>query len=436
MENRLNFTKAALDKLPLPEAGKRAVYYDEGGSSSVPGLQLRVTSSGVKTFSVFKRVAGGEPERATLGRYPDLTIEEARKKALDARAQFAQGKSLAAAKRVKRVKSLTLAQAVEEYVTKKRRTEKELPLKPRTVADYRRMVSPGRPKASGGQTLDGELFTLADTVITDITAEQVKKLHSDILKERGERRATYAIVVLRAVLKGHKVVIPGDLFSKDAGLDRIGLPPSGGEPEPIPDDFLGAWWNAACRAGVDIGGSRLAGDYYRFQLLTGCRGVEILGDKYGNEPIRVKDVNLANASIKLVNTKNRLDHTLLLSRQAQEIVKRNTEGKEPDDLLFPVGDPRKTLHAINKAVGLPPLACRGHALRATFATIAEDLVSAYTLKALLNHKIKRTGDTTARYIKKEEEKKRAGWQAVADYIEAKAAMAKAGNVTPLPEAAA
>jgi len=75
METKFNFTKSALDNLPIPETGKRSTYHD----TKATGLQLRVTSSGVKTFSLFRRVKGGEPERLTLGRYPDMTIEQARK---------------------------------------------------------------------------------------------------------------------------------------------------------------------------------------------------------------------------------------------------------------------------------------------------------------------------------------------------------------------
>ena len=68
MENKINFTKAIIDALPIPESGKRNIYHD----TKTPGLQLRVTS--VKTFFVNRRIKGGNPERITLGCYPDMTI--------------------------------------------------------------------------------------------------------------------------------------------------------------------------------------------------------------------------------------------------------------------------------------------------------------------------------------------------------------------------
>ena len=76
MAIKINLTKSTIDALPLPEVGKRADYKD---SKSV-GLQLRVTASGIKTFSMLRRI-NGTLERITLGRFPDLSIEQARRKA-------------------------------------------------------------------------------------------------------------------------------------------------------------------------------------------------------------------------------------------------------------------------------------------------------------------------------------------------------------------
>ena len=86
-ENKINFTKASLDALPLPAAGQRMAYHD----AKTNGLQIRVTSTGVKTFCVFRRVKAGSPERVTLGRYPDMSIEQARKEAARINSLIADG---------------------------------------------------------------------------------------------------------------------------------------------------------------------------------------------------------------------------------------------------------------------------------------------------------------------------------------------------------
>src|SRR5690606_30146833 len=86
--NKFNFTKARIDSLPLPATG-RTTYHDE----KVSGLKLRVSSTGVKTFSVYKRVKHGTAARVTLGTYPEMTIEQARRKAHQIVAQIHDGEN-------------------------------------------------------------------------------------------------------------------------------------------------------------------------------------------------------------------------------------------------------------------------------------------------------------------------------------------------------
>ena len=98
------------------------------------------------------------------------------------------------------------------------------------------------------------------------------------------------------------------------------------------------------------------------------------------------------------------------------IAKRNCAGRKAEDPLFPVVDPRKTLTWINERAGTN---VQGHGLRATFASIAEELVSSALLKRMMNHAA--VGDVTlGHYVAKSEAQLRVGWQAVADFVEAAA----------------
>jgi hypothetical protein len=109
----------------------------------------------------------------------------------------------------------------------------------------------------------------------------------------------------------------------------------------------------------------------------------------------------------------RSDHKFLLSKQALEIAKRNCAGRKADEPLFPILDARQTLSWINEEAGTK---VQGHGLRATFASIAEELVSSALLKRMLNHAA--AGDVTlGHYVAKSEAQLRAGWQAVADFVE-------------------
>lgn len=73
---KIVFSSSAIGNLPTPAAG-RDIWHD----AKTPGLQLRVTHTGTKTFSWFRRMPHGDMERVTLGRWPDLNVEEARRHA-------------------------------------------------------------------------------------------------------------------------------------------------------------------------------------------------------------------------------------------------------------------------------------------------------------------------------------------------------------------
>jgi len=106
---RLKFTDRWVSSCALPKSGRI-----EHSDILCPGLYLRVTCKGAKTFSVVVRC--GQLQRHTLGRYPLLGLADARRKALDLLRQLAEsgGEPLP--------EPVLLSQLVEQYV--------ELHLKP------------------------------------------------------------------------------------------------------------------------------------------------------------------------------------------------------------------------------------------------------------------------------------------------------------------
>ena len=107
---RFNFTKEALTRLPVPTGDQRVTYHD----AKTTGLQIRVTASGIKTFSVYRRVKGGQPERITLGRFPDMTVEQARKLAARVNSEIEEGANPASVKRAVKGEP-TLSEFFKEY---------------------------------------------------------------------------------------------------------------------------------------------------------------------------------------------------------------------------------------------------------------------------------------------------------------------------------
>lgn len=68
-------TKSYVDRLSTPETGQTFIRDTE-----LKGFAVRITSSGAKSFILEKRI-DGKVKRLTLGRYPELTVEQARKEA-------------------------------------------------------------------------------------------------------------------------------------------------------------------------------------------------------------------------------------------------------------------------------------------------------------------------------------------------------------------
>ena len=95
-EGRVPFTKTRLVALPAPQ--DRRVYYHD---SKTEALTLCVTPAGTKTFYLYKW-ASGRPTRVPLGRFPGMSIEQARKQAQVIVAEIAKGNDPQAARQAAR----------------------------------------------------------------------------------------------------------------------------------------------------------------------------------------------------------------------------------------------------------------------------------------------------------------------------------------------
>lgn len=87
------------------------------------GLSLRITPGGVRTFALKTRDASGRYRTITLGRYPELSVKEARARAQKARLDLKDGKDINAEKRSRRTAAgerhatVSLGQLVQEFET-------------------------------------------------------------------------------------------------------------------------------------------------------------------------------------------------------------------------------------------------------------------------------------------------------------------------------
>jgi integrase len=387
-ENTLTFTKTTLTALPLPTTG-RDTYKD----AKTPGLQLRVTTTGVKTFCLFKRV-NGKPERISLGRFPDLTVEQARRKVAELNGQIALGVSPSQERRKKKTESKTLGEHLEEYI----QTRKGL--KGSTAKDMRVALQHTCPD-------------WMEKPILKITAEMVLTRHAQFGKERSEARANLAMRYLRAIftfashtdsgLAGKEN--PVKVLSKTKAWFRVKR-----RETLIKPHELRGWLLAVSSLKSDWG------DYLLFLLLTGLRREEALG-------LLWEDVDFTGRTFKVRDTKNHRDHELPMSSGILRIIAKrrlSTDGRALSPKVF-VDSQGKTLsnyrYAMEKISDACCVSVTPHDLRRTFASIAESLdISGYSLKRLLNHT---TGDVTQGYVILNMERLRVLMERISNFVIAK-----------------
>ncbi|MGO8839882.1 MAG: Arm DNA-binding domain-containing protein [Methyloceanibacter sp.] len=82
---KLHLTEACVQRFKPPETGQREIF-DLG----YPGLALRIGHGGAKSFQMFYR-SGGKLRRETLGRWPAISLADAREAWRKTREAIAKG---------------------------------------------------------------------------------------------------------------------------------------------------------------------------------------------------------------------------------------------------------------------------------------------------------------------------------------------------------
>ena len=106
-------TKTKLTDIGIRSYAPGAKQYAKG-DAACPGLCLRITPKGIKSFAfAYRNKTTGKVTWLTLGRYPDLPLARARELANDARKLAAKGKTplMPKAERIEAQKKLTATPA-------------------------------------------------------------------------------------------------------------------------------------------------------------------------------------------------------------------------------------------------------------------------------------------------------------------------------------
>ena len=403
-------TKSRVGNLPTPHQGQAFLR-----DTILKGFAVRVTGSGAKSFVVEKRI-DGKVKRITLGGYPELTVEQARKEAQKLLGKIATGINPIAEKQAERIRGVTLIDAFADFLKARKN------LKPRTLYDYRRVMA----------------VAFADwqqKAIRDITKDMVARRHSKLGEDHGKAYANLSMRFLRALLNfaqvqyedgfGHSLIPenPVSRLTQTRAWYRIHR-----RQTVIKPHQLAAWYNAVIALKEDMSStvSVTVADYLVLLLFTGLRRQEALR-------LRWEDIDFRHRSLMILDTKNNEPLTLPLSDFLVSLL-RERKAQTQSPYVFPgesatryLIEPRKQM---SKVISVSGVSFTIHDLRRTFITIAESLdVSAYALKRLVNHKM--SGDVTAGYIVSDVERLRVPMQRITDYLLQLVGVKSGAQILPL-----
>lgn len=362
MDNKFNFTKAIIDSLPIPEPGKRDTYHD----IKTAGLQLRISFTGIRTFSVYRRIKGGNPERVTLGRYPEVTVEQARRKAIEISHLIAEGHNPAEVKRGTRAEMIfndLFAEYMERHSKPHKKTWQE------DQEKYNNHIA----KKLGKRKL------------SMIDRATISVLHSSITKA-GHPIAANRILALISSIFGWAISVGlwqinpalGIRRNKENERDRF----IQGDELPRFFQALAAEENETIR------------DYLLVALLTGARSTNV-------KSMRWADINFDRAEWRLEETKNGTSQVVTLSPECLEVL-QNRKPADNAKFVFPgngkagyLQEPKKGWKRILDRAQIKNL--RIHDLRRTLGSWqAKAGASLAIIGKSLNHK---NQNTTAIYAR-------------------------------------
>ena len=394
----INFTKGKLDDLPIPTGNSRPYYHD----SIVGGLSVRITSKGVKSFVVQRRI-NKKPVIITLGRYPEMTIQIARTQAIKALGSISEGINPNNKEKEDLIKNISLGQVFSDYL-RSRGTN----LKENTKKGYE-------------SAYNNYLNQWSNTPIAEITRDMVEKKHRAITK-RSPTRANTVMRQLRAYFNyamgeyedgaGNPIFIhnPVSRLSHIKAWNREKR-----KQTVIKTYDLKKWYDTVMELpqhqlnNKKPNTAEVCRDLFLFILFTGLRRREASTLMWSN-------IDFKDHSLTIEDTKNHEAHSLPLTPFLLEVLERRKsdspyifQGTTPDK---PLNDPKKQLEKVRQ---ISSVYFNLHDLRRTFITIAESLdINTYALKQLLNHKDQR--DVTGGYIITDMERLREPMNKITDYI--------------------
>ncbi|QYZ65688.1 MAG: hypothetical protein OI74_02285 [Gammaproteobacteria bacterium (ex Lamellibrachia satsuma)] len=409
----IKLTKRVVDSA-IPPKGKKQIFLRD---SVLSGFGLRITDRGTKSFIVEKRVEG-KVRRQTLGRFGELTVEQARQEAQKTLGKIAMGINPAAERKSRQARAITLAQTFADF--KKARKQ----LSPNTLKDYT-------------YHLEHHLGDWLNKPITVITKHMVTRRHREIGERGAKAQANAVFRTLKSVLNfakhhyddGQGLSIlpynPVEILNHTRAWYRVER-----RKTVIKVHELPAWYQAvkSLRTPEKPTSAFVVADFLEMALFTGLRFSETI-------KLRWSDVDLLERTLVIPDPKNHHSFTLPLSDHVLMILQAR-QLMAVNDYVFPGRDgkshmvePRRQMNHVIKESGIQ---FNIHDLRRTYATVLDMMdFSRTTIKRLLNH---RSGyDVTDGYIITDVERFRGPVQQVSDFLKEAIGQTNPATIIPMQQ---
>jgi integrase len=323
---RFRFSKRRIEALPVPTDG-RAEYRDD----ATPGLVLRVTPNGSRTFSLFRRV-DGRPARMTLGAFPGMTVEQAQRRARELLGEIASGVDPRAARRQAREEP-TLAALFRYWLDSHAKPHKRT-----WEADQRQYDTYLKPWASR---------RLSDIGKADVGALQLR-----IAEQKGRYIANKVLALV------------GAMYNRASDIGYTGSNPARGIkkfPEEKRDRFLHSDELRAFFAALAAEPNATLRDYFLFCLLTGVRKSNALAARW-------EEIDFATGLWRIPETKTGHPVVVPLVGPLLRLLEMRRPGSNGSPYVFPshgktghLVEPKSAWKRIITAAGLENV--RPHDLR-------------------------------------------------------------------------
>ena len=348
---KFTFTKALLLAINSPQKGGRDYYYDEKERH----LMLAVTSTGTKSFYLYRKI-DGKPERIFIGLFPDLTIDQARNKAVELKNKIAQGVNPNTEKQSKQ--GILFGDFfVNEYIEKHAKEHKK-------TWEY-------------DLTCYNRFFIkFKNTELSKITVTDIRIMHDEISKTSGKFMANRSLDILKSAY--NKAVSWGMVNDNPAvGITKF--------KEKSRDRFINPNEFAKFFESLNAETNTVIRDYIYISLLTGARKANVLEMKW-------EDINFEAKTWYIKETKNGESQTIPLVPKAIEILKNIKTHQSKNIYVFPSSsktghlvEPKSAWKRILERAGIDNL--RLHDLRRTLGSyLAMTGASNFVIGKTLNHK--------------------------------------------------